>query len=127
FPGTPDPLDPTQRDDPVDMPVRTEQPIIERQADPINAPDAFTSDFVADWKDTQILQEGTRCVSVLPGRPNFDINTNSPIAGPSISQDGRATFVPLTINPDGSCDWVTFVLTDLPPDVELEGHHAPRI
>ena len=83
FPGTPDPLDPTRRDDLVDMPVKTEQPIIERQADPINAPDAFTGDFAADWKDTPILQQGTRCVAVLPGRPTFDINTSSPIAGPS--------------------------------------------
>ncbi len=127
FPGTPDPLDPTTRDDKIDIPIKTEQPIIERQGDPINNPDFYTADFAADWKDLPILQEGTRCVAVLPGRPNFDINTTSPIAGPSISEGEDATFVPMTLNPDGTGDWVTFVLTDLSPDVELQGSHAPRI
>jgi hypothetical protein len=126
FPGTPDPNDPTTKDKQVDVPAETFQPTVQAQADAMLNPDAF-ADLHDDWTGGPILQPGTRCVAVLPGMPNFDINTASPIAGPSMAQGVQATFVPLTLNPDGTCDWVTFVLTDLPPDVQLEAYHAPRI
>jgi hypothetical protein len=65
-------------------------------------------------------------VAVLPGRPDFTITGNSPIAGPQIGE-GLASFVPLTLNPDGTAEWATFVLTDLPYDEQLERQHAARI
>lgn len=124
FPGTADPNDPLA-DPEIDVPLVTLQPIVERQCAPIENPEAYCG-FAAEWKDQPVMQEGTRCVAVLPGRPSFDISPHSPIAGPQPSE-GEAMFVPLTLNPDGTTEWVTFVLTDLPWDVELEEYHVGRI
>jgi len=125
FPGTPDPNDPRAEQD-VDVPSITMQPIVDRQVDPAGNPHLY-GEFEAGWKELPVLQEGTRCVAVLPGMPNFEINPHSPIAGPSITEDEKTVFVPLKLNPDGTADWVTFVLTDLPPDIELEERHVGRI
>lgn len=124
FPGTIDPLD-TRTDKDIDVPIKTEQPEIHRQIDPLGNPDAFER-FDAPWIPQNVMQEGTRCVAVQPGRPNFEITAESPIAGPQISE-GHATFVPVTLNPDGTSDWATFVLTDLPYDTELSAESAPQI
>ena len=124
FPGTPDPNDKLAEKE-IEIPFETQQPNVERQIAPLENPDWFGG-FEAGWKSQAILQPGTRCVAVLPGRPNFDISPDSPIAGPSILE-GQAPFVPLTLNPDGTTEWVTFVLTDLPFDVELEPYHVGRI
>ena len=124
FPGTPDPDDQYAEDE-IDVPLETQQPTVQQQADPLGSPDEFRG-FEAPWSKHTALQPGTRCVAVLPGRPNFEISPHSPIAGPSISED-LATFVPLTLNPDGTCDWVTLVLTDLPHDIDLEPQHVSRI
>ncbi|MHC4444168.1 MAG: pilus assembly FimT family protein [Planctomycetota bacterium] len=126
FPGTADPDDP-QYDPDIDIPQTTKQPIVERQKDPLDAPDQFEP-FRADWKDQQILQEGTRCVAVLPGQPNFEVTMQSEIAGPSISRDDKSTFVSLIFHPDGTTEsWITFVLTDLPVDIDVRERHVGRI
>ncbi len=117
FPGTPDPLDP-HADDRVDVPFETLQPNIERQMDALGNPDWFGG-FDEGWKNINVMQDGCRCVAVRPGMPNFELSADTPIAGPSISE-GWAEFVPLTFNPDGSCDWVTFTLTDLPPETTVQ-------
>lgn len=125
FPGTPDPLD-KNADKEIDVPFETLQPDVSRQMDSITNPEWYGG-FDAGWKELPVLQEGTRCVAVLPGRPNFDIQPQSPISGPSISE-GLAVFVPLTLNPDGTCDWVTFVLTDLPMETtELTTYDVSHI
>jgi prepilin-type N-terminal cleavage/methylation domain-containing protein len=123
MPNTPDPNDPDARKT-VEVPLETEQPRVIRQQDLLN-PESW-EDFDAYWKSDNVLQNGTRCIGVFPGRPNFDIQGTSPIAGPQI--DGtETTFVPVIFNPDGTCDWATFVLTDLPPDTELQPSHVARI
>lgn len=124
FPGTPDPNDPQARKD-MDVPLETQQPEMQRQADPLGNPDAYEG-FDASWRPAQVLQPGTRCVAVLAGKPNFDISPHSPIAGPQITE-GITSMVPLVLNPDGTCDWVTFVITDLPPETEMNEEVAPRI
>ncbi|UCD27984.1 MAG: prepilin-type N-terminal cleavage/methylation domain-containing protein, partial [Planctomycetota bacterium] len=125
YPGTPDPDDPKAEKE-INVPTNTLQPVVIRQVDPLEDPNWF-EEFKAGWKDQKIMQEGTRCVAVLPGRPNFDISTQSEIAGPSITRDEKTTFVPLNFNPDGTTDWVTFVLTDLPFDIEVRAHHVGHI
>ena len=96
-----------------------------RQGAPLDNPHYFEW-FGAKWKDQDIMQTGTRCVAVFPGQPNFEISSASPIAGPSVTED-ITTFVPLTFNIDGTCNWVTFVLTDLPIEIELRAEHVSRI
>jgi prepilin-type N-terminal cleavage/methylation domain-containing protein len=127
FEGTPDPNDPLAQKE-IDVPIVTLQPQVLRQAEPMGNPEAFGG-FAAGWKDdTKVLQDGTRCVAVLSGKPNFEIRPESEIAGPSVTEEGIAEFVPLTLNPDGTTSgWVTFVLTDLPYDEVPEGRHVGRI
>lgn len=108
------------------VPTETVQPILQIQSDPLSNPDNF-GDVNPDWKMEKILQPGTRCVAVIGGQPKFDIQSNSPIAGPQPTIGEETSFSPLTFNPDGTCDWVTFVLTDLPPLDELQEGHAARI
>lgn len=125
FPGTPDPNDP-QADSQVDVPDETLQPILLRQEDPLEMPHAY-HEYFPSWARHEILLPGTRCVAALPGRPRFNIDGSRALAGPSISDDGVTEFAPLTLYPNGTTDWVTFVLTDLPTDTQVEAHHAPRI
>jgi len=124
FPGTPDPDDP-QADQEIDIPSETLQPEVLKQSDALRYPDTYDG-VGMPWSQLAVLQPGTRCVAVLPGKPDFSIQGDSPIAGPSINE-GQQIFVPLTLNPDGTADWVTFVLTDLPYDTQIEWEHAPRI
>jgi|GEM_PF-667489 len=124
FPGTPDPLDIHAKKE-IDVPGVTQQPEVKRQGAPLENPNLFEG-FSASWKDQQILRPGTRCVAVFAGQPNFDISSHSPIAGPSVTE-GTTTFVPLTFNVDGTSEWVTFVLTDLPFDVDVQSDHVSRI
>ncbi|MDM8008263.1 MAG: prepilin-type N-terminal cleavage/methylation domain-containing protein [Phycisphaerae bacterium] len=124
FPGTPDPNDPDAETE-VDIPFETLQPDVVRQVDPQGNPEAYGG-FDADWKSQPILQAGTRCVSVLPGKPSYAINTRWPIADPGMPED-KTQFVPLTLFPDGTTEWVTFILTDLPFETELEPQHFTRI
>jgi len=124
FPGTPDPDDPKVRKE-IDTPLETFQPQILRQWNPLRYPDEY-AEVESPLGGGTILQAGTRCVAVLSGRPDFSITGSSPIAGPQIGE-GLASFVPLTLNPDGTAEWVTFVLTDLPYDVRLEREHAAHI
>jgi len=124
FPGTPDPNDPNA-EDMIDVPLTTQQPKVQKQADPLGSPDEYKK-VDTPWSGRVVMQPGTRCVAVLPGRPDFEISAQSPIAGPSITDD-EAKFVPLGLNPDGTCDWVTLVLTDLPHDIDLESRHVARI
>ncbi len=125
FPGTPDPLD-KNADKEVDVPFETLQPQVLKQDRPIDYPDSF-AEIDEDWAQEPFMQDGVRCVAVLPGIPDFDEEHNdSPFVSPTITE-GRTEFVPLTFNPDGSCDWVTFVLTDLPFDTMPEAGDLLRV
>lgn len=124
FPGTPDPNDPDAEKE-IDIPFETLQPDVSRQMDPQGNPEWYGG-FDADWKNLQILQDGTRCVSVLPGKPSYAINNQWPIADPGMPEE-KTQFVPLTLFPDGTTEWVTFVLTDLPFEVELQPQHVAHI
>ncbi len=124
FPGTPDPNDDLAEKE-IDVPLETLQPKVERQVDPLINPEWY-EEVNESWIPEKIMMDGTRCVAVLPGKPNFDINPETPIAGPSVSED-LAEFVRVTFHPDGTSDWATFVLTDLPFEIEVEEDHVGRI
>lgn len=124
FPGTPDPND-RLADKEIDVPYETMQPKVERQVDPLVNPEWY-EEVHDDWIPAKIMMDGTRCVAVLPGKPNFEIRPESPIAGPSVSED-FAEFIRCTFQPDGTSDWATFVITDLPYDIDVEAHHVGRI
>ncbi len=137
FPGTPDPLD-KEADKETDVPTETQQPEVYRQDRPIDFPDSFVP-VDEDWAKRPVLyngkdvlfgnqlRSGVRCVALRSGPPSFDNVGGSPIAGPPITDEGKTEFVPLTFNPDGTCDTVTFYLTDLPQDAELTESDMLRI
>lgn len=112
FPGTPDPLDKFANKE-VDVPFETVQPEVFRQDRPLEFPDSFAK-VDEDWTRESFLQDGVRCVRVHGGQPDLQI-----LAGALPTQD-KTEYVGLTFNPDGTCDWVTFVVTDLPIDVKDE-------
>jgi type II secretory pathway pseudopilin PulG len=126
FPGTPDPLDPNAEED-VDTPLETTQPVVQKQSDPLNLPDAY-EEIDAYWTEGKFLRDGVRCVAAMKwDRRIFDrLSSNSPIAGPQIAE-GTTVFEPLTFEVDGTCESVMFVLTDLAPETEINAGHASRI
>jgi prepilin-type N-terminal cleavage/methylation domain-containing protein len=125
FPGTPDPLDPNAEKE-VDVPLETAQPIVQQQLDPLNNPEIFGHDTEPT---DRVMRQGTRCVAVVPWTTEMfcDNSGGSQIAGPDISSQGLTTFVPFTLNTDGTCDKVAFVLTDLAPDVEPQEYDVGHI
>jgi prepilin-type N-terminal cleavage/methylation domain-containing protein len=114
FPGTPDPLDRNAERD-IDVPFETLQPEVFRQDRPLDFPDSFAK-VEEDWTTQQFLSDGVRCVAAYVG-VNFDETSGSPIVGPTITE-GKREFCSLTFNPDGTCDQVTFRLTDLSFDTD---------
>lgn len=123
FPGTPDPLDRHARKE-VEVPTATAQPVVKQQTDPLNNPDFFGCDV-----EESVLREGTRCVAVLNWTAEMycENSGGNQIAGPEISTKGQTSFIPLTINPDGTTDKLAFVLTDLPPDVQPQEYDVGHI
>lgn len=108
------------------------QPIIEREDDPIRHPEEFV--VVNDpWAVGRTLLGDVRCAEVRLGRPTMEKvyerrerKTNS--IEREILEDemkrGLEEFdpdrPPLLIEPDGTSEWVTFVLTETSPDVKLD-------
>ncbi len=133
FPGTPDPLDRHAERD-IDVPFETMQPEVFRQDRPLDFPDAFgkvEEDWTMDTLDNgerkpkAFLSDGVRCVAAYNG-VNFDETAGCPIVGPTILE-GKREFVGLTFNPDGTCDAVTFRLTDLPFDIAPDSIEKTRV
>jgi hypothetical protein len=112
LPGTPDPLDKFANQE-VDIPFETVQPEVYRQDRPLEFPDSFAR-VDEEWTKEPFLQDGVRCVRVHGGMPDIEL-----LAGAMPTSD-KTEYVPLTFNPDGTSDWVTFVITDLPFDVKDE-------
>jgi len=123
FPGTADPLD-KHAEREVDVPFETKQPEVFRQDRPLEFPDSFAK-VEEDWTMRDFLKEGVRCVATYYGT-NFDETPGTPIVGPPITE-GKWEFVSLTFNPDGTCDHLTFRLTDLSVDVEPSSIEPTRV
>ena len=127
FPGTPDPLDPTNSDKEVDVPIKTLQPTVQCQSDPISNPDAYCgvsrgldvgSPSCSRGRDACRCCRGSRSsTSTLPAR-SPGRQSATPTRRPSCRSRSIRT---------GRASWVTFVLTDLPPSIQIEAYHAPRI
>lgn len=123
FPGTADPLDP-YADPEVDIPIETTQPEVLRQDRPLEFPDSFVK-VEEEWAVQSFLKEGVRCVATYYGT-NFDETAGMDIVGPPITE-GKWEFVSITFNPDGSCDHLTFRLTDLPYDIDPSRIEPTRV
>ncbi len=110
------------------------QPIIEREDDPVHEPEVYSL-VRSPWVQGETLLGHVWCAEVRGGRPTIeDIKDRqrrvSEISDELTRQEGNLDpeRPPLYIEPDGSSEWVTFVLTEAPSKTavdELEDH--PRV
>lgn len=107
------------------------QPIVEYEKDPILEPEVYEP--VMDGWATALtfLGDDARCAEVRLGRPTIaDLQARRKTATEELDnvfrkEDFDADFPPLIVEPDGTSEWATFVITAAPPDTprdELEDH-----
>lgn len=99
------------------------QPIIEREENPIDEPEIFFPVSVP-WAHGTTLHGKVRCAEVRLGKPNVDRLRQRRQAIADELEERQEDFEPerppLVVEVDGTCEWVTFVLTEAPEDTDLE-------
>lgn len=114
--------------------VDPRQPIIEREDDPIEAP-GFFRPVKASWAHGETLLGEVWCPEVRLGKPTIeglrDRLDRLDAAADELEdseQDIDPYRPPLYIEPDGTSDWVTYVVTAAPMDMALdEIEEEPRL
>ena len=103
------------------------QPLVEREDDPFEEPGVYNA-VTLPWAVGDTLLGKVWCVEVRLGKPTMaDIRERMDEA----LDDTEDTLIeaikdidprrpPLTIEPDGTCEWATFVLTEAPCDIEFD-------
>lgn len=107
------------------------QPLIEREDDPLHEPEVFNL-VTAPWAVGITLQPDVWCAEVRLGRPTIERlqERRSRIEDQLIEEleDFDPQRPPLFLEPDGTGDWATFLLTQAPRHTELERlEEYPRI
>jgi hypothetical protein len=116
-------------DDEIDGQGGQIQPIVEVERDPLTFPEVFTP-VRASWAEEATLKRGIRCARVRLGKPTVDLLLGRSGAAEyeraqeeelerALEVDFESGFPPLVIEPDGTCDWVTYLLTDAPLDEDV--------
>lgn len=101
------------------------QPLIEREDDPIEEPEVFH--LVTDpWAVGKTLLGDVWCAEVRLGRPTVAVLRELEKRH-EVEDEVEEYYegfdperLPLIIEPDGTSEWVTFMLTDAPRDIEIE-------
>lgn len=105
-----------------------QQPIIESEIDPMERPEEFFP-VTANWAAGQTLLSQVRCAEVRLGRPTIEdlkrrresATTQLDQAFEERSQEEKfeRELPPIYIEPDGTSDWATLVLTEAGEEVPL--------
>ena len=109
-----------------------QQPIVEREDDPIEEPDVFNP-VTDQWAVGKTLVGEVRCSEVRLGKPTIEFlqdrrdnaaeDVADALADRAEEKQEEWEFdphrPPLEFEPDGACQWATFALTEAPPEVEL--------
>lgn len=114
-----------------------QQPIVEREDNPLENPEVFLP-VKANWAIGKTLRGRVRCAEIRLGRPSIeDLQLRRESATTKLDQafDNRQQreqfefeLPPVYIEPDGTSDWATFVLTEASADVPInELHEHPGI
>lgn len=110
-----------------------QQPIIEREIDPIDDPGIFDP-VTSPWAVGKTVLGEAWCAEIRLGKPTIEMlrRTRSQIrdAVDEELEDFSPERPPLIIEPDGTSDWATFVLTTAPRDTsfdDLEHHERVEI
>ncbi len=117
---------PDDKDDP-ELLFDDRQPIVEREDDPIREPEVFNL-VTSPWAVGGTLLGDVWCAEIRPGRPTIErIKERRDRVAEQITEklieqyeDIDPERPPLIIEPDGSSDWATFVLTNGPRDMDIE-------
>lgn len=100
-----------------------QQPLIEREDDPIDEPGIFNL-VTSPWAVGKTILGEAWCAEVRLGRPTIEMlrRTRSEIRDliDEELQDFSPERPPLIIEPDGTSDWATFVLTTAPRDTSID-------
>lgn len=114
--------------------VDERQPVIERENDPIRDPDNFER-VSASWAHGKTFLGAVWCMEIRPGKPTVeDIKRrrehHSEIADTvrGAREDIDPLRPPIVVEPDGTCPWATFVLTEAPRETDFEElQELPRL
>jgi type II secretory pathway pseudopilin PulG len=116
-----------------DLLLDSRQPIVEREDDPINDPESFFQ-VKAPWAIGTTILKGVRCIEVRPGRPTIERlqeiqETRDAIEDAIDDEEHPEEFFdplrpPFYVEPDGTGEWATFVLTDAPIEYDIEDLEA---
>jgi len=114
-----------------EVPGGWQQPMIEREDDPIDNPGEYVL-VTSPWAIGNTLLGKVWCAEIRHGRPTIEKlqNRRSLIedAVDAASKDFQPQRRPLMIDPDGSSEWATFVLTDADRSMTYDQLDAqPRI
>ncbi len=101
-----------------------QQPLVEREDDAIDDPGVYNL-VTAPWAVVPTIVGDVWCAEVRLGRPTVErLRSRSSKIKDAVDkalEDFNPDRPPLLIEPDGSSDWVTFVLTTAPRGVSLDG------
>jgi len=105
------------------------QPIVEREEDPIHDPEVFVR-VTSPWAIGDTFLGEVRCAGIFLGKPTIEaMKTRREQAAQNIEKTLKLQNVmpgydpdrpPIDFEPDGTTDWVTFLLTKAPSHVRLE-------
>ena len=112
---------PDEGEDEIDDQVVDErQPVIEREDEPLREPGVFNP-VKASWAQSETLLKGIRCIEIRLGKPTLeqllqDDTERHEMLVEELPGDADEVRPPVYFEPDGTSEWVTFVVTDAPPD-----------
>ncbi len=107
------------------------QPIIEREDDPIHEPEVFNP-VTSPWAVGKTLLGKVWCAEVRLGRPTiaqlkelrqgrYQSEIEDALEEALDEEGFDPRLPPLIVEPDGTTEWATFVLTEAPRDTDPEG------
>lgn len=116
-------------DDELDSDGGERQPIVEREDEPFLEPGTYNR-VIDPWARGDTLLGDVWCAGVRLGRPTlerimeerFVDELAEELVEEVDEQESEYTeqYPPLYIEPDGTTEWVTFVVTDAPRDIEID-------
>ncbi|MFQ5490837.1 MAG: Tfp pilus assembly protein FimT/FimU [Phycisphaerae bacterium] len=111
------------RKDELDAMGDDRHPIIEREDDPVAEPEVFNR-VTAPWTFGETFARGVWCIQVRLGRPELDdavlSGERSKEMAEQLFDDEDPQYPPLIVEPDGTSEWATFVLTSVEPDTDVD-------
>ncbi len=112
-------------EDEIDSEGEQRQPLIEREDDPFLEPGVYNL-VTSPWARGETLLRDIRCAETRLGRPTLE-KLEEELVGEqeeerleALAEGFEEGFPPLIVETDGTSEWVTYLLTDAPAEVDPE-------